>query len=177
MALDKLVDSAQLDSDLGDVADAIRAKSGGENALEFPSGFLTEIASIAGLPSGISAFKTGTITFASGKADITVTHNLGVTPKVFVFFLDGKWYNSLNNSVLYAQYILYPTGDSTRNVRTQTTSSSTTLANGTSTMVTFDSTTANFKRSQSSQGQAVATQIVDGVGTTEAATYRWFAIA
>lgn len=46
MALDKLVDSAQLDSDLGDVADAIRAKSGGSSQLAFPAGFISEIQSI-----------------------------------------------------------------------------------------------------------------------------------
>lgn len=46
MALDKMVDSTQLDSDLGDVADAIRAKSGGSSQLAFPLGFISEIGSI-----------------------------------------------------------------------------------------------------------------------------------
>lgn len=49
MALDKLVDSTQLDSDLGDIADAIRAKSGGSGQLAFPAGFVSEIGNI---PSG-----------------------------------------------------------------------------------------------------------------------------
>ncbi len=48
MALDKLVDSTQLDSDLTSVANAIRAKSGGSGQLAFPADFLTEIASISG---------------------------------------------------------------------------------------------------------------------------------
>lgn len=52
MALDKLVDSTQLDSDLGDVADAIRAKSGGTSQLAFPAGFITEIQSISTGGSG-----------------------------------------------------------------------------------------------------------------------------
>ena len=47
MAYDKLVDSSQLNSDLGDVADAIRAKSGGSSQLAFPSGFISEIGSIS----------------------------------------------------------------------------------------------------------------------------------
>lgn len=47
MALDKLVDSAQLDADLEDVADAIRAKSGGSGQLAFPAGFISEIQSIS----------------------------------------------------------------------------------------------------------------------------------
>ncbi len=38
MALDKLVDSTQLDSDLGTVADGIRYASGGSEQLSFPSG-------------------------------------------------------------------------------------------------------------------------------------------
>ena len=49
MALDKLVDSAQLESDLTSVANAIRAKSGGSGQLAFPSGFVSEIGNI---PSG-----------------------------------------------------------------------------------------------------------------------------
>lgn len=49
MALDKLVDSTQLDSDLSSVANAIRAKSGGSASLAFPAGFVSEIQAI---PSG-----------------------------------------------------------------------------------------------------------------------------
>lgn len=49
MAVDKLVDSTQLDSDLTSVADAIRAKSGGSASLAFPAGFVSEIQAI---PSG-----------------------------------------------------------------------------------------------------------------------------
>lgn len=49
MALDKLVDSGQLDSDLEDVADAIRAKGGTSASLAFPAGFVQAIADI---PSG-----------------------------------------------------------------------------------------------------------------------------
>lgn len=49
MALDKLVDSTQLDADLTSVANAIRAKSGGSSQLAFPAGFVSEISNI---PSG-----------------------------------------------------------------------------------------------------------------------------
>lgn len=49
MAVDKLVDSTQLDADLTSVANAIRAKSGGSGQLAFPAGFVSEIGSI---PSG-----------------------------------------------------------------------------------------------------------------------------
>lgn len=46
MAVDKLVDSAQLESDLSDIADAIRAKTGGTADLQFPGEFVSEIGSI-----------------------------------------------------------------------------------------------------------------------------------
>ena len=48
MAVDKLIDSAQLESDLTDVADAIRAKTGGTADLAFPADFVSEIGSISG---------------------------------------------------------------------------------------------------------------------------------
>ena len=48
MAVDKLVDSAQLNSDLTAVADAIRAKTGKSVSMEFPSEFVSEIGSISG---------------------------------------------------------------------------------------------------------------------------------
>ena len=47
MALDKLVDSAQLDADLEDVADAIRAKGGTSAQLAFPAGFVSAIGDIS----------------------------------------------------------------------------------------------------------------------------------
>lgn len=49
MAVDKLVDSTQLNSDLTSIANAIRAKSGGSSQLAFPAGFVSEIGNI---PSG-----------------------------------------------------------------------------------------------------------------------------
>lgn len=46
MAVDKLVDSAQLDADLTSVANAIRTKGGTSGDLAFPSGFVTAIGDI-----------------------------------------------------------------------------------------------------------------------------------
>lgn len=63
MAVDKLVDSTQLDADLTSVADAIRAKTGGTADLTFPADFVSEIGSISGgdvpheLPSGYTQLK------------------------------------------------------------------------------------------------------------------------
>lgn len=49
MSVDKLVDSAQLDSDLTSVANAIRTKGGTSASLAFPAGFVSAINAI---PSG-----------------------------------------------------------------------------------------------------------------------------
>ena len=90
MALDKLVDSTQLDADLTSVADAIRAKSGGSGQLAFPAGFVNEIESIEtggggnsidlldpAQPAGalISTFSgTPTQYAVKGRTDITSIH-------------------------------------------------------------------------------------------------------
>lgn len=88
MAYDKLVDSSQLNSDLGDVADAIRAKSGGSSQLAFPSGFISEIGNIStgggggSLPSIISKIDGGSFTPANDIASNSypISHTLGTTP-------------------------------------------------------------------------------------------------
>lgn len=46
MALDKAIDSAQLDADLTAVADAIREKGGTTDALSFPNGFVEAVGAI-----------------------------------------------------------------------------------------------------------------------------------
>lgn len=46
MAVDKLVDSTQLDADLTSVADAIRAKGGTSGQLSFPAGFVNAVDAI-----------------------------------------------------------------------------------------------------------------------------------
>lgn len=48
MAVDKLVDSTQLDADLTSVANAIRLKTGDSSPIAFPSGFVSEIGKISG---------------------------------------------------------------------------------------------------------------------------------
>lgn len=54
MAIDKAVDSSQLDAGLTSIADSIRAKGGTSDALTFPDGFAAAIAAIsAGDSSGI----------------------------------------------------------------------------------------------------------------------------
>lgn len=56
MAVDKLVDSTQLDADLTSVANAIRTKAGTSGQLAFPSGFVSAIGNIS---TGGSSLKRG----------------------------------------------------------------------------------------------------------------------
>lgn len=71
MALDKLVDSSQLDSDLNDLANAILAKSNGRAPITFPAGFVTEVESIE---TGITPSGTKTISIqANGETTEDVT--------------------------------------------------------------------------------------------------------
>ena len=60
MALDKAIDSAQLDANLTTIADAIRAKGGTSDALVFPSGFVSAV-------QAIQAGGGGTMPSASSK--------------------------------------------------------------------------------------------------------------
>ena len=83
-----------LDDTLYDIADAIRAKTGGSADMT-PGQMPTEIASI---PSGggidlsgffnISKGDTGSFV-GDGGSSHTITHNLGETPKIFIFSSNG----------------------------------------------------------------------------------------
>ena len=68
MALDKLVDSTQLDADLTSVANAIRTKGGTSASLAFPAGFVTAIGNI---PSGFTIDDIANGSVPSG--DIVIT--------------------------------------------------------------------------------------------------------
>ena len=76
MALDKAVDSAQLNADLTAVADAIRAKGGTSAQLIYPSGFVSAIQAI---PTGIvpqlivTASAGATVTATNGSKTISGT--------------------------------------------------------------------------------------------------------
>ena len=87
MALDKLVDSAQLDADLEDVADAIRAKGGTSAQLAFPSGFVSAIGDIqtgGGVPSLVAS---GTYTGAGAFNGLDIPVGKKMPKKDFLFHL------------------------------------------------------------------------------------------
>jgi len=66
MAVDKLVDSAQLDADLTSVANAIRTKGGTSSDLAFPAGFVSAVQAIPSGGGGISVDDIATNTEPSG---------------------------------------------------------------------------------------------------------------
>ena len=91
MAVDKLVDSAQLDSDLEDIADAIRAKSGGSSPLAFPAGFVSEIGSIPSGGGGTQVMtKLGEYTISEpvNAIDITLPEQYANGGSVYLNFKD-----------------------------------------------------------------------------------------
>lgn len=98
MAVDKLVDSAQLDADLTSVANAIRTKGGTSASLAFPTGFVSAVEAIPSGGGGDSAYDilygsapTGEIILNADK-DIPIgvlSGRKGIT-KLTIQFASGK---------------------------------------------------------------------------------------
>lgn len=108
MALDKLVDSTQLDADLTSVANAIRTKGGTSASLAFPADFVSAIAAI---PSGGGFnYKTGTFTLASDTSSMAtagngIAHGLGTAPKVVIVWQETYDDNNIPTVQVNAGYV------------------------------------------------------------------------
>lgn len=75
MAVDKLVDSTQLNSDLSSIANAIRTKGGTSSQLAFPSGFVSAVEAIpTGGGGAISVLETITIPSDTRAVNIDLTN-------------------------------------------------------------------------------------------------------
>lgn len=72
MAVDKLVDSTQLDADLTTVANAIRTKGGTSADLAFPAGFVSAVQAIPSGGGGVSVDDIATNTEPSGAISVSV---------------------------------------------------------------------------------------------------------
>ena len=107
MAVDKLVDSTQLDADLTSVANAIRAKSGGSGQLAFPSGFVSEIGNIpSGGGNGIVLLASGTYTLATNAASFNIPVNYTGTPAFAIITpVDYSSLPSGNKSTFYLGFL------------------------------------------------------------------------
>jgi len=73
MAIDKAIDSAQLDADLTSVANAIRTKGGTSAALAFPAGFVSAVEAIETGGGGYTADEIASGVEPSGAITVTAT--------------------------------------------------------------------------------------------------------
>lgn len=85
MAVDKLVDSTQLDADLTSVANAIRTKGGTSASLAFPAGFVSAIQAISGGGGGTSytLLASGTYTKTADGNNMEIPVSYSGEPKSF----------------------------------------------------------------------------------------------
>ena len=100
MAIDKAVDSTQLNTDLTSVANAIRAKTGGSSQLAFPADFVSEIEGIIG---GMTVTETpdvggGTIIAIDANIDI-ILEPITITENGVVTAPSGKAFNQITTNV------------------------------------------------------------------------------
>ena len=100
MAIDKAIDSAQLNTDLTSIADAIREKAGLTDSFVFPEGF---VQAIAGIEAGGGKIANGSWTPTSNGETYTVTHNLGEIPNFVIYFKETT--GVTNNSHLAGGWI------------------------------------------------------------------------
>ena len=88
MAVDKLVDSTQLDSDLTSVANAIRTKGGTSAQLTFPTDFVSAIQNLpSGGGGGLTLLGSGSYTKASDSASINIPVTYTGTPKEYYYYI------------------------------------------------------------------------------------------
>lgn len=94
MAVDKLVDSTQLDADLTSVANAIRTKGGTSAQMAFPAGFVSAVEAIPTGGGGAVLIERGTFTPVADTSygAFYIPHSLGVAPDFVVVRtnLDGS---------------------------------------------------------------------------------------
>ena len=109
MALDKLVDSARLDTDLASVADAIRAKTGGSGSLAFPAGFVSAIGAIA---AGGIRCETGSFTLDEDtnarNVPIPIAHGLGAVPELVLVWTEDYSLDNLPEAALMGGFLMVP---------------------------------------------------------------------
>ena len=82
MAVDKLVDSTQLDADLTSVANAIRTKGGTSASLAFPADFVSAIAAIP--TGGGSSVQSGTYT--PSENTVGPSFDVGIDASHFIIY-------------------------------------------------------------------------------------------
>ena len=107
MAVDKLVDSSQLNSDLTSVANAIRTKGGTSASLSFPAGFVSAIGNIP-TGGGGGNIVTGTFTPTSAEKgtakSITIPYSGTGYPVALLIYPTAGAYKSGTSIYTSAQF-------------------------------------------------------------------------
>lgn len=120
MAIDKAIDSVKLESDLTSIADAIRSKGGTSDELAFPAGFVSAIGAISAggsvkIASGRIEFNEKIVVGNTLENAITIEHNLGVVPDLFLFsFANTAGYNSASHLRIFVAF----SGEGAKNAQT-----------------------------------------------------------
>lgn len=105
MAVDKLVDSTQLDTDLTSVANAIRTKGGTSAQLAFPAGFVSAVEAIpTGGGGGIFPSEMFTVIPASDTNTITVQSALTRVDSVILFILGDNTSYDTSKRILRTKF-------------------------------------------------------------------------
>ena len=86
MAIDKAIDSTQLDADLASIANAIRTKGGTSAQLAFPIGFVQAIGNIQTGGGGVE-MESGTFTLSGNIQNKTVS--VSFNPTHFILYATG----------------------------------------------------------------------------------------
>lgn len=137
MAVDKLVDSTQLDADLTSVANAIRTKGGTSASLAFPAGFVSAIGAIP--TGGGGGAVSGTFTPASEARSVTLSDCIGKT-SIVVFPMFDLTSEEITNRVHWG--LVHTNGRTIFQASTNTSKSAfaglTTMSNGTGQVGTPD---------------------------------------
>lgn len=106
MALDKLVDSTQLDADLTSVANAIRTKGGTSAQLAFPAGFVSAIDAI---PSGGGSIQTATGTFTGDGESSEINIVCAFEPDIIYIYKKAGFsavsYNSISQYFICRNFV------------------------------------------------------------------------
>lgn len=92
MAYDKIIDSQQLNTDLSNIATAIKEKSGISNSLTFPADFISAITNIyGGSANKYLRYESGTFELTEDKtignnSPYKINHGLGEVPQVVIIW-------------------------------------------------------------------------------------------
>lgn len=101
MAIDKAIDSAQLNTDLTSIADAIREKAGLTDSFVFPEGFVEAITGIEAGGADIAQFGFTKAVFGTTTGSQSFMHNLDETPKCIIFWSDDVFDYATTSSPQY----------------------------------------------------------------------------